>query len=129
MDAGLAFLAGIVVGAGLVLALEMNRRRPALRPRDGTRTVSAPCQVELLPRAGGRTTRRVTMQTVVRIQHGQVAIEVDGTPYVSLADVPEADREMVLAELRMIRGSGELSDAGGVQLDAFLAAPGPGDEV
>ena len=131
MEALVPFVAGVVVGAVAVILLRTIRRSSpvesptALRPTGSTAGAAAGPLDALLHELGTTTHSQVTVvgrSSVIRMGHGggPPIVEIDGTTYHRMADVPDEARELLLDELRVVRDTPNLPADALAGLDAFL---------
>jgi hypothetical protein len=99
MEPIVAFLAGLVVG--IVIGIAIQRTRSATVPgiaATSPQTGSLP--VAALPPARPGATRVATSS--VRFEGDTLTVDVNGRSYQRLADVPLADRDLLVKELNLL---------------------------
>jgi hypothetical protein len=142
MDSALPFVAGVVVGAILVVGLQAARRRSSLpspsdQPPDGPGLIPPESPVTHAggltlglggPRAGIHAKVTVSgSRSLIRLDGASPTVEIDGVPYHRLADVPPHARELLIGELQLIRDTPNLPSGSLAGLDSFLADGGVAD--
>jgi len=113
MEPWVAFLAGLTVG--IVVGIGLGRIRGATVPgvpAAGPVAASAPA---IPPGA-----KRVLASASVRFEGDTLSVVVNGRTYRRLADVPAADRDLLVQELELV-ADGDVPEAMRGQVRAFLA--------
>ena len=109
----MAFVAGLTVG--IVVGIGVGRIRGAAVPGVpalGPAAESAPA----MP-AGAK---RVLASSSVRFEGNTLSVVVNGRTYHRLADVPAADRDLLVKELELVQ-EGDVPEAMRRQVQSFLA--------
>ena len=126
MESLVAFAGGVVVGAVAVILLQAIRRSSPVESPTALRPTGAPSgSIEsILADLGASTHSRVTVtgsRSLIRLDHGdEPTVEIDGTTYHRLADVPAASRTLLLDELRVLHDTPDLPAGALAGLETFL---------
>ena len=113
----MAFVAGVIVGMAVIVVAQRFRGGPAgAAPNVAVPNLAVPAASSYPP--GPTVATRVTSSSV-RFEGDSVSIDVDGRAYHRLADVPDADRDLLIQELQAVVDS-DAPESVRNQIRAFL---------